>query len=114
MSENQDLNKQESIISNLMKVGFVFEIARIKDIKISIKKSIAPHIEIDLYPLLTKVYRHCEKDENSQAAKLISELTSLLLAAELGLAPEYLIELEVKRSMPRILNRLRRDLRDAV
>ena len=38
------------------------------------------------------------------AAKLISEIAGLLVAVEINLGEEYLLELEIRNSMPKMLN----------
>jgi len=103
----------ELIVNHLLKKGFVFEAASKKEFSLSIHRTIGHNQTVNLLPTLTKIFRECEKAENSRAGELVSELTSLLVAADLGLAREFLVELEVQKALPKMLHQLRKDLKSA-
>ncbi len=101
------------VLQQLLQKGFVFEAANQKKFPISINRSIGPNHSVNLLPMLKKIYLECEKAENCRASNLVSELSSLLVAADLGLAMEFLMELEVKKVFPKMMNQLRQDLKSA-
>ena len=101
------------VVQHLLQKGFVFEAANQKEFPIAIIRSIGPNHSVNLLPTLKKIYLECEKAENRRASNLLSELTSLLVAADLGLAMEFLMELEVQKVLPKIMNQLRKDLKSA-
>ena len=52
-----------------------------------------------------------DEGKAEKAARLVSEITGLLVAAEIDLGPEYLVEVEVRNQMPRMLSQIRRELK---
>lgn len=101
------------VVQHLLQKGFVFEAANQKELPLAINRSIGPNHSVNLLPTLKKIYLECEKAENRRASNLVSELTSLLVAADLGLAMEFLMELEVRKVLPKMLNQLRQELKSA-
>ena len=65
-------------------------------------------------PPLERVYKLCLEGKSVQAAALISEFAGLLLASENGLGSEFLLEVEVRNQMPRMLSQIRRELKKNV
>ena len=113
MHRDKKSQDAELIINHLLEKGFVFEAASRKEFSLSIHRTIGQNKTVDLLPTLTKIFRECEKAENSRAGELVSELTSLLVAADLGLAREFLVELEVRKALPKMLYQLRKELKSA-
>ncbi len=66
---------------------------------------------VNLMPNLEKVYRFCIEGKTEKAAKVISEITGLLLAAEIDLGSEFLDELRIQKTMPRLLSQIRQELK---
>jgi hypothetical protein len=69
---------------------------------------------VNLMPNLERAYNLCLEGKHEKAAKLISEITGLLVAAEIDLGTEYLVEVEVRNQMPRMLRQIRRELKNNV
>lgn len=113
MHKDKKSHNAELIVNHLLQKGFVFEAASKKEFSLSIHRTIGHNQTVNLLPTLTKIFRECEKSENSRASDLVSELTSLLVAADLGLAREFLVELEVQKALPKMLHQLRKDLKSA-
>lgn len=113
MHRDKKSHDAELIVNHLLQKGFVFEATSKKEFSLSIHRTIGQNQTVDLLPTLTKIFRECEKTENSRAGELVSELTSLLVAADLGLAREFLVELEVQKALPKMLQQLRKDLKSA-
>ena len=113
MHRDKKSHDAELIVNHLLQKGFVFKAASKKEFSFSINRTIGQNQTVDLLPTLTKIFRECEKTENSRASELVSELTSLLVAADLGLAREFLVELEVQKALPKMLQQLRKDLKSA-
>ena len=65
-------------------------------------------------PTLERAYNLCLEGKSEKAAKLVSEIAGLLVAVEIDLGPEYLVEVEVRNAMPKILSEIRRELKNNV
>ena len=65
-------------------------------------------------PNLDRAYNLCLEGKTEKAAKLISEIAGLLVAVEINLGEEYLLEVEIRNSMPKMLNQIRRELKNNV
>ena len=103
----------EIVLKYLLQTGFVFDAVNQKQFPISIYRTIGPNESVDLLPTLAKIYREFEKSKSQKAMNMTSELAGLLIAAELGIGKQFLIELEIQKSMPKVLNLLRQDLKAA-
>ncbi len=114
MRKDNKMPDAQIVVQHLLQKGFVFEAAIQKEFPLAINRSIGPNQSVNLLPTLKRIYQECEKAENRRASSLVSELTSLLVAADLGIAKEFLVELEVQKAFPRIMNKLRQDLKSAV
>lgn len=101
------------VLKYLLQTGFVFDVVNQNHFPLGIHRTIGPNESVDLLPILTKIYRECEKLKSQKAMTLTSELAGLLVAAELGIGKPFLIELEVQKMMPKVLNLLRQDLKAA-
>ena len=66
---------------------------------------------VNLMPTLERAYNLCLEGKAEKAARLVSEITGLLVAAEIDLGLEYLVEVEVRNAMPRMLSQIRRELK---
>ena len=62
-------------------------------------------------PTLERVYKLCLEGKTDKAAILVSEIAGLLIAAEMDLGPEYLVEVDVRNAMPRMLSQIRCELK---
>ena len=113
MRKDNKMPDAQIVVQHLLQKGFVFEAANQKEFPLAINRSIGPNQSVNLLPTLKRIYQECEKAENRRASSLVSELTSLLVAADLGIAMEFLVELEVQKAFPRMMNQLRQDLKSA-
>ena len=108
MREFDDISQ---VAQKLIRPGFIFESEESNLLPLRINRGIGKDEFVDILPTLRKIYYLTRKGESQSAALLVSELTGLLVAADLGIAREYLIELEVKRAMPKIIRRINTELK---
>ena len=94
----------------LLKTGHLLENEDSSLFPLRIDRPIGKNEAVDLLPILRQIYALVSKGRNERAKELVSELAGLLMAAEMCIAREYLIELEVKKAMPKVLKTLRKDL----
>ncbi len=113
MREDNKMPDVEVVLKYLLQTGFVFDVVNQKQFPLGIYRSIGPNESVNLLPTLAKIYRECEKLKSQKSMVLISELAGLLIAAELGIGKQFLVELEIQKTMPKILNFLRQDLKAA-
>lgn len=113
MRRDRKVPDAEIVLRYLLQTGFVFDTANQKQFPLGIHRTIGPNESVDLLPTLAKIYRECEKLKSQKAMTLTSELAGLLIAAELGIGKAFLVELEVQKTMPKVLNLLRQDLKAA-
>ena len=108
MREFDDISQ---VAQKLIRPGFIFESEESNLLPLRINRGIGKDEFVDILPTLRKIYDLTRKGESQSAALLVSELTGLLVAADLGIAREYLIELEVKRALPKIIRRINTELK---
>ena len=113
MRRDKKMPDAEVVLEYLLQTGFVFDVVNQKQFPLGIHRSIGPNESVNLLPTLAKIYRECEKLKSHKAMTLTSELAGLLIAAELGIGKQFLIELEVQKTLPKALNLLRQDLKAA-
>lgn len=111
MRRDKNMPDVEVVLKYLLQTGFVFDVVNQKQFPLGIHRSIGPNESVDLLPTLAKIYRECEKLKSQKAMTLISELAGLLIAAELGIGKQFLVELEVQKTLPKVLKVLRQDLK---
>jgi hypothetical protein len=104
-------NQAQSFAQDLLKPGFPFSFRDKKNKLMKIHRKITEDKCINLMPTFEHAYNLCLEGKSEKAAKLISEIAGLLIAAENDLGPEYLVELEVRNQMPRMLSQIRRELK---
>ena len=107
-------NHSQSFIRDLLKPGFPFSIRDKNNKRVNIHRNINENQCVNLMPTLERAYNLCLAGKPEKAAILISELTGLLIAAEIDLGPEFLVEVQVRKEMPRILSQIRRELKTQV
>lgn len=113
MRRDKNIREVEVALNYLLQTGFVFDVVNQRQFPLGIHRSIGPNESVDLLPTLAKIYRECEKLKSQKAMTLISELAGFLIAAELGIGKQFLVELEVQKTLPKVLNLLRQDLKAA-
>ena len=99
---------------DLLKPGFPFSIRDKNNKRMKIYRKINESQSVNLMPTLEHAYKLCLEGKSEKAARLVSEITGLLVAAEIDLGPEYLVEVEVRNQMPRMLSQIRRELKNNV
>jgi hypothetical protein len=104
-------NQAQSFALDLLKPGFPFSIRDKNNKRIKIHRKINESQCVNLMPTLERAYKLCLEGKAEKAAILVSEITGLLVAAEINLGPEYLVEVEVRNAMPRLLSQIRRELK---
>ena len=107
-------NHQENIARNLLKPGFPFLIRDKNNKRIKIHRQISNKQCVNLMPNLERAYNLCLEGKTEKAARLVSEIAGLLVATDIDLGPEYLVEVEVRNAMPRMLSQIRRELKNSV
>lgn len=106
----KDFDEASSVAQKLLQPEFIFDRNQHGLLPLKIQRSIAPNECVDILPTLEKIYRLLLRGKIKKSAELTSELTGLLVAADLGIAKEFLIELEVKKVLPVALKTLQGDL----
>ena len=104
----------QSFARDLLKPGFPFSIRDKNNKRMKIHRKINESQCVNLMPTLERAYKLCLEGKAEKAARLVSEITGLLVAAEIDLGPEYLVEVEVRNQMPRMLSQIRRELKNNV
>ena len=107
-------NHGQGFARSLLKPGFPFSIRDKNNKRVKIHRKINENQSVNLMPTLERAYNLCLEGKSEKAAKLVSEITGLLIAAEIDLGPEYLVEVEVRNAMPRMLSQIRRELKNNV
>ena len=105
-------NQAQSFARDLLKPGFPFSIRDKNNKRMKIYRKIDDNLSVNLMPTLERAYNLCLEGKAEKAARLVSEITGLLIAAEIDLGPEYLVEVEVRNQMPRMLSQIRRELKN--
>jgi hypothetical protein len=107
-------NQAQSFARDLLKPGFPFSIRDKNNKRMKIHRKINESQSVNLMPTLERAYNLCLEGKAEKAARLVSEITGLLVAAEIDLGPEYLVEVEVRNQLPRMLSQIRRELKNNV
>ncbi len=107
-------NDAESFARNLLEPGFPFSIRDKENRRVRVIRKISASKSVNLMPTLERAYNLCLEGKPEKAAKLVSEIAGLLVAAEIELGPEYLVEIEMRNAMPRLLSQIRRELKNNV
>lgn len=106
----KNFDEASSVAQKLLQPEFIFDRDQQGLLPLKIQRSIGPTECVDILPTLEKIYRLLLRGKIKKSAELTSELTGLLVAADLGIAKEFLIELEVKKVLPGALKTLKEDL----
>ncbi len=101
-------------VKDLLTPGFPFSIRDKNNKRLKVNRKINDLQSVNLLPTLERAYNLCLEGKSEKAAKLISEIAGLLVAAEVNLGTEYLVEIEVRNAMPRMLSQIRRELKSNV
>lgn len=107
-------NHAQSFARDLLKPGYPFSIRDENNNCINIHRKITESQSVDLMPTLERAYDLCLEGKSEKAGNLISEIAGLLIAAEFNLGREYLVEVEIRNQMPRMLRQIRRELKNNV
>jgi hypothetical protein len=107
-------NLQENLARNLLKPGFPFSIRDKNNKRIKVHRKISNKQCVNLMPNLERAYNLCLEGKTEKAARLVSEIAGLLVATDFDLGPEFLVEIEVRNAMPRMLSQIRRELKNCV
>jgi hypothetical protein len=107
-------SKDFTFVRDLLKPGYPFSIRDKNNKRVKIQRRVNEFQSVNLMPNLERAYNLCLEGKSEKAAKLISEITGLLVAAEIDRGTEYLVEVEVRNQMPRMLSQIRRELKNNV
>lgn len=99
------------VAQKLMSPEFLFETSEQNLVQLQIRRNIAKDQSVDIMPILKNIYFSIQNGDQIQASKQVADLTGLLVAADLGIAKDYLIELEVQRVMPKVVRQLNKELK---
>ena len=107
----QSENSAPRFVRDLLTPGFPFSIRDKNNKRLKVNRKINDLQSVNLMPTLERAYKLCLEGKSEKAAKLISEIAGLLVAAEIDLGAEYLVEIEVRNAMPKMLSQIRRELK---
>ena len=82
------------VTQKLIQTGYLFENEDTSVLPLRISRNIGPNEAVDLLPTLKKIYQLILNGKSEKAAELLSEMSGLLVAADLGIAREFLIEID--------------------
>lgn len=103
--------KSQELARKLLTPGFPFAIRDKQNKRLKVHRKIKENQCVNLLPHLERAYQLCLQGKNDRAANLISEIAGLLIATEIDLGSEFLVEMEVRKAMPRMLSQIRRELK---
>ena len=103
--------KGESLARVLLKPGIPFSIRDKNSKRIKILRKINENQSVNLLPTLEYAYNLCLEGKTEKAAKIVSEIAGLLIASEIDLGSEFLVEIEIRNSMPKMMSQIRRELK---
>ena len=106
--------KSQDLARNLLKPGFPFSLRDKQNKRFKVHRKIRENHCVNLLPQLERAYQLCLDGKNERAANLISDIAGLLIATEINLGSEFLIEMEVRKAMPRLLSQIRRALKENI
>jgi hypothetical protein len=106
--------KSQDLARNLLKPGFPFSLRDKQNKRFKVHRKIRENHCVNLLPQLERAYQLCLDGKNERAANLISDIAGLLIATEINLGSEFLIEIEVRKAMPRLLSQIRRALKENI
>lgn len=101
----------ESFARELLRPGVPFSIRDKKNQRIKVLRKINDNQSVNLIPTLELAYNLCLEGKTEKAARIVSEIAGLLIASEIRLGPEFLVEFEVRNSMPKMMSQIRRELK---
>lgn len=101
----------QKIARELLKPGTPFTIRDARNNPIQIHRQINRGQCVNLMPNLERAYNLCLEGKPEKAAKVVSEIAGLLVAVEIDLGAQFIVEVEVRNMMPRMLNQIRRELK---
>ena len=107
----QSENSAPRFVRDLLTPGFPFSIRDKNNKRLKVNRKINDLQSVNLMPTLERAYKLCLEGKSDKAARLISEIAGLLVAAEIDLGTEYLVEIEVRNAMPKMLSQIRRELK---
>lgn len=111
MKENDDVTE---VTRKLLTPGYIFESNDRNLIPMRIHRSIDKDKVVDILPTLKSIYSLTREGKTEKAAELLSELTGLLVAADLGIAKEFLVEIQVKKGIGRLNRQVDQFLKKSV
>lgn len=104
----------QKIARELLKPGTPFTIRDARNNPIQIHRQINKGQCVNLMPNLERAYNLCLEGKPEKAARVVSEIAGLLVAVEIDLGAQFIVEVEVRNTMPRLLSQIRRELKDNV
>ena len=104
-------NQSESFARELLRPGIPFSIRDKKNQRIKVLRKINENQSVNLIPTLELAYNLCLEGKTEKAARIVSEIAGLLIASEIKIGSEFLVEFEVRNSMPKMLSQIRRELK---
>jgi hypothetical protein len=107
-------SQAQNFARDLLKPGFPFSIRDKNNKRMKIHRKINENQCFNLMPTLERAYNLCLEGKTEKAARLVSEIAALLIAADIDLGSEFLVEVEVRNAMPRMLSQIRRELKNNV
>lgn len=103
--------KSESFARELLRPGIPFSIRDKNSQRIKILRKINENQSVNLLPTLEYAYNLCLEGKTEKAAKIVSEIAGLLIASEIDLGSDFLVEIEIRNSMPKMMSQIRRELK---
>lgn len=104
-------NQEEGFARQLLKPGIPFSIRDKNNQQIKVLRKINDNQSVNLLPTLQHAYNLCLEGKTEKAARIVSEIAGLLIASEIDLGSDFLVEFEIRNSMPKMMCQIRRELK---
>ena len=104
-------NQDEGFARDLLRPGIPFSIRDKSNQRVKVLRKINENHSVNLIPTLELAYNLCLEGKTEKAARIVSEIAGLLIASEIKLGSEFLVEFEVRNSMPKMMSQIRSELK---
>ena len=104
-------NQDDGFVRELLKPGIPFSVRDKNNQRIKVLRKINNNQSVNLIPTLEHAYKLCLEGKTEKAARIVSEIAGLLIASEIDLGSDFLVEFEIRNSMPKMMSQIRRELK---
>ena len=107
----RNTNQDGGFARELLRPGIPFSVRDKSNRRIKVLRKINDNQSVNLIPTLELAYNLCLEGKTEKASRIISEIAGLLIASEIELGADFLLEFEIRNSMPKLMSQIRRELK---